>query len=112
MDLTNETRNALDDAHWATAKQIQHLPKNVPNPAVLPQLGWWTLSAHIDYIGLLFLWRILLLPMGICKQIAIMSIMLNCTQTNESNMKSPINVLISAARRYNLLNYIVECVTK
>ena len=110
---SQEMKNRLDDMHWAVAKQIQRLPKNTPNPVVLPQLGWWSLSCYVDYLCLNFIWRLLMLPTrNIYKRVAIMSLLSNwfCLHDN-INMCSPVRSILNVAQRYNVVESLITSVT-
>ncbi len=45
--------------HRVMASNIQGLPSNCPYPVSLSTLGWVSLTAFIDQVKLLFMWRLL-----------------------------------------------------
>jgi hypothetical protein len=104
--ISNECMNILEDMHWSVAKQIQNLPPQTPNPAVLPQLGWLSIGGHIDYLKLLFIWRILTMGKNcVYKVIVLCRIVEFC-----NNMESygPVFNIIKTAKKYGLLDILVE----
>ena len=60
-DLSESNINKLDTFHGSVAKAIQGIPKRSPNISCLAPLGWLSMEGYIDYLKLMFLWRILLL---------------------------------------------------
>lgn len=107
-EITDEAINMLENSHWASAKEIQNLPQNTPNPAVLPQIGWFTLNGHIDFMRLMFLWRIFLMPsMNIYKIVAIHRIV---DYFSNITRKGPIRMILETARKYDLLDVIKDSV--
>ena len=63
-NLTDDTMINLETFHFAAARHIQGLPANASNYGSIVTAGWKSLSAHCDIIRLLFVWRLLLLPMN------------------------------------------------
>ena len=109
MAVDTETVTLLDSAHWKMAKCAQGLPDQTPNPAVLPQLGWRTLSGHIEVMKMLFLWRVLLLPMkSIYKKLALKRII---QWSNGNEQSGPIATALVIARKYDLISIVLNAVT-
>ena len=112
--VSNECISRLEEAHWSVAKQIQGLPPQTANPAVLPQLGWFTMQGYIDLIRLMFIWRILVMPTEcIYKYVILRRIVYNLSelQTQNSILNiSPIYEIMKNAKKYNLLEFIKNAV--
>ena len=53
----------MEQAHRQNAKIIQNLPICTPNPAPLATLGWLSISGQVAIMKLVFMWRILCLPL-------------------------------------------------
>ena len=49
----------MEKAHRMNSKIIQNVPQNIPSPAPLATLGWMSVSAVVDRMKLLFMWRVL-----------------------------------------------------
>ena len=75
LPLHNSSVENMELAHGSMAKMTQRLPAQTVNASCLAPLGWRSLSTHLDYIKLMFLWRLLLLTTDcIYKQVAIVRI--------------------------------------
>ena len=96
----------LEDAHWSIAKQIQHLPAQTSNPAVLPQLGWMTIEGHVDYIRLMFLWRLLVMPSTSIYKIVTLLRCIHLLNDQIVATTGPLFRILCAAKKYNILDLI------
>ena len=110
MDMNTQTKALFEDNHWKVAKRIQRIPENTPNAAVLPQIGWKTLGGHIAYLKLLFLWRVLLLPMNNIYKRVVVTRLLQWFR-KPSDQKGPVATILCEARKYHLLADIICAVT-
>jgi hypothetical protein len=63
LPISDSSLDELEQAHGSMAKIAQGLPAQTANVAVLATLGWRSMATHIDLLKLLFMWRLLLLPM-------------------------------------------------
>jgi hypothetical protein len=73
MKLSESSVQSLEQAHGYMAKLAQAMPKQTANVTCLATIGWRCMATHIDIVRLLFLWRILLLPMdNIYKRIVLL----------------------------------------
>ncbi len=54
----------LEKAHIGFGKKIQGLPEHTSEPAALSMIGWLSLECYVEILKVLFLWRILLLPVN------------------------------------------------
>ena len=89
--------------HCSMAKDIQNIPQNAPNISALAMLGWLSLSYYIDYIRLMFIYRLLMLPpTSINRQIPIKRFYFILTNGVYSAM-SPIARCIKVLAKYGLL---------
>ena len=111
--LGSEARADLESAHWAVAKQIQHLPKHTPGPCVIPQLGWISINGYMDMISLLFLWRIFLLPMSSIYKNVVLKRMIMCLKSGIGDQRSasPVINVMQIAKKYKVISVILDSVT-
>ena len=108
--MSTEAGRELESAHWAIAKQIQRLPRHTPNPCVLPQLGWFTLTGYMNMKMLVFLWKLLVMEMSsMYKRIVVKRIVMIC-KNDACNKSGPIANMIKAAEQYNLKQVIVNSI--
>jgi hypothetical protein len=71
-ELPQRCITIAEQLHGHAAKQIQGLPIQSANAACCAPLGWRSFTAHLELLQMLFLWRILLLPINsIYKQVVI-----------------------------------------
>ena len=102
---------AMEQAHGEMAKMTQGLPSQTANVSCLATLGWKSLSTYIDILRLLFLWRLLLLPMScIYKQVVIMRLYhhLYCPERSHTG---PIYQILKVFRRYGLIDVLDNVLT-
>ena len=66
MDIDPKTMDLMENFHIEKAKMFQGLSKNACNTGCLLTMGWSTIEAIIDVHKLLFIWRVLMLPMESC----------------------------------------------
>ena len=89
------------------ARDIQMLPQNCPNPAVLATLGWKSISYQIDIIKLAFGHRIIASASDSIYRILFINrfymLLLDGGLTNIS----PVAQFISTLRKYNLVNEVL-----
>ena len=62
MDIKENVVNSMDMYHCKMAKHQQNLPSQSNNPGSLATLGWKSIKAHCNFLKLIFLWQLLLLP--------------------------------------------------
>jgi hypothetical protein len=64
MAISDSSVQHLEQAHGSMAKLSQGLPQQTANVSCLATLGWRSMASHIDMLRILFLWRLLLLPIS------------------------------------------------
>ena len=70
LPLSDTSYQILEQAHGAMAKMVQGQSKQTANVVPLATLGWCSMNSHLDLLKLMFLWRLMLLPMSnIYKQV-------------------------------------------
>jgi hypothetical protein len=102
--LSESSMHSLEQAHGNIAKLAQALPKQTANAGCLATLGWKSMSTHIDTLRLLFLWRILLLPMhNIYKRLTLMRLCYHLYHPTGLHL-GPLSVIVNAYNKYGLLS--------
>lgn len=62
MDIGETSINSMEMFHCGMAKHQQNLPSQSNNPGSLATLGWKSIKTHCNFLKLIFLWQLLLLP--------------------------------------------------
>ena len=58
-DINSSCIIELEKFNFHSAKICQGLPASTPNYGALATVGWRTVQGYLDYIRLLFLWRLI-----------------------------------------------------
>lgn len=107
LELTDECVEDMEQFHVNNAKLFQGLPQNASNVGSVGSIGWKSVQTHIDILRLLFMWRILLLPMGnLYKNIMLKRII----QCFIRQCKGPVYQMIETCRKYGLYEYLYDSV--
>jgi hypothetical protein len=103
-ELPDGAMDALEHLHGAAAKRFQGLPSQTANSACLATLGWWSMEAHIDYLMLIFLWKLLVLPVkSIYKQVVICRLWTHIYRTEGLHM-GPVHCILKVFVKYDLMD--------
>lgn len=103
--LTRRQVGKLEESHRQMAKRLQGLPPSTPNPATLAQMGWVTMESHYNRNVMLFLYKILRLPVGcVFKDVALCRLT-HITRSGSDSL-SPLGNMFSTLKKYNL-DYLV-----
>ena len=97
----------FENFHVQMAKSIQLLPLCTPNISALANLGWRTITGHIEYIRIMFIHRVFSLHVSEHRSFVIRRILFILANGIYST-QSPIAQAIEALMKYNLLNYVIE----
>ena len=105
MPLSTPNLEQLEQAHHSMAKMVQGLPPQTANVASLAPLGWRSISSHIDFLKMLFLWRILLLPVdNIYKKVALLRLWFHVYHSNTGIHSGPLHDIVNVFMKYGLLH--------
>ena len=111
MDIGKKTMQCMEAFHRKNAKLFQGLPSQACNIGSLTTMGWSTIEVHIDICRLLFMWRILLLPMTCLYKVIMIRCILKHIQDIVTEKKSgPVWKMIQACKRYNLVPLVMDSV--
>ena len=99
----------LETFNERTAKIIQVLPQQTANPGSRLTIGLTSITCHIDIMRLLFLWRILLLPMSSIYKKIVISRFLLC---NNVITCGPVSLLYNTCKRHGLVDLVISSILK
>ena len=94
--------------HGHAAKVIQGMPNQTVNAACLAPLGWMSFQGYVDLKMMLFLWRILLLPVScIYRQVVIARLWYHIYCRDGVHL-GPSNDIVERFKKYAMLDMLVE----
>ena len=96
--------------HSKNAKLFQRLPNNTSNIGSIVTMGWPKISAYIDFQRLLFIWRVLTLPMDSIYKIVMLYRILHIYHSDHMYFGSPVCKMLQTCYRYNLLNTVITAI--
>jgi exonuclease III len=94
--------------HRSVAQDIQHLPKSAPNPSVLALLGWRDLMSYLDYVKLMFLYRILALQPKCIYRVVFIRRLFYILSSGIYSQTSPVANIVKVCSKYDILHIILE----
>ena len=110
MDISTQGMDAMESFHTDKAKMYQGLPKHVCNVGSLLTMGWSSMRAMIEIYRLLFIWRLLLLPMACLYKVLVIRRILDLIQSPKSTKRGPVWNIIQLCQKYGLMDTMVEAV--
>lgn len=112
VPISTGSVDMLEQAHSNMAKWTQRLPAQTANVACLAPLGWKCIESHLDYMKLLFLWRVLCLSIdSIYKKVAIMRLWYHVYHSGEGRHIGPFFDIARVFTKYQL-NDLLDCTLK
>ena len=87
----------------------QGLPQNTSNIASIGTIGWSTIQAKVD-MRLMFLWRLLLLPMSCIYKVIIVQKALELLQGGIADKKGPTANMIFTCVKYSITDIVMESI--
>ena len=111
MDVCTNSLDKLEEFHIHAAKNVQNLPDAAANPACLATLGWSPISSLIDMMRLMFLWRMLLLPMNNIYKVLLIKKLICIVSKENCKASGPVCNIVSICKKYDVLDYVVNAVT-
>ena len=108
INLDDNMYDQLECFHARNAKIFQGLPQSTSNVGCIGTIGWTSISAHINILKILFLWRILLIPLNcMYKRIMICRItecVMNVCDTG------PVSTMLKICTKYDVLNVVLDSI--
>lgn len=92
-----------------SAKVIQGMPQQTPNPVPMATLGWMSMDSMIDIKKMVFLYHWLSLPTGcIYKKIVILRLITFIYGSSKDGHDSPLYQAFEAIVKHGLQNYVMD----
>ena len=108
--LCDNSKIEVEKFHFKVSKHVQGLPPNTSNYGSLVTAGWTTVQAYCDIMRLLFLWRILLLPMNVIyKKVIVVRLAEILWKTGEK--LGITNLLANTCNKYGLYEVLINLIT-
>ena len=101
-DIPDTSVIELESFHASVAKTIQVLPDQCANVGAIKSMGWITVRGLIDIARLLFLWRLILLPMSNIYKKVLVYRYVHLTESHSSKCQGPLQKMLEAANKYSL----------
>ena len=104
----------LEKFHGHAAKVIQGLPNQTVNAACLAPLGWMSFQGYADFKLMLFVWRILLLPVScVYRQVIIARLWYHVYCIDGAHL-GPSKGVVETFKKYAMFNMLVDalCLAK
>ena len=100
----------MEKAQRMMARIIQGLPNNCHNVTVLSTIGWLTIDSRIAISKLVFLWRILCLPIdNVYRRVLLHFLEAGINDDYYFNATSPTCSMLSYVKRFNLVDTLKQC---
>ena len=115
MEVDDQNIDSLELFHTGNAKLFQGLPKHTCNTASIGTIGWSSIMANVDILKMLFLWRMLILPMTCIYMYKVISLR-KCIEIINGglNVKGPTDKMLTTCSAYGLLkvveNSVIICI--
>jgi hypothetical protein len=112
MNVKASSLETVETFHYHAAKTIQGLPAQAVNIGSLATLGWQSIDVHIDYLRLMFLWRLLLLPMSSMYKVILLRRLFHFIQNYMHNDKAcgPTWNMLNTCIKYGLQQFVINAI--
>ena len=110
INVSDVTKSRLEKFHFDSAKHCQHLTQNTANYGALLTAGWKSLQSHCDYMKLIFIWQIMLLPVTNVYKRILISRIVHIVNNPNVLFHGPTAAFISLCKKYNVLMKVVNAV--
>ena len=108
--LSKPSFDLMEQAHGTIAKMVQGMPKQTANITPTTTLGWRSLECHLDLMRMMFLWRILLMPMtNIYKQVTLVRLWYHLYEPDKMHI-GPVYEMVKTFDKYCMLNVLDSAV--
>ena len=101
--LNNAGLEVMEQTHRQNAKIVQNLPLNTPNPAPLATLGWLSIEGQVAIMKLIFIWRILFMPLENLYRQILLHALEAALFTGYNNRLSPTVAMLDVVKKYGLV---------
>ncbi len=95
----------METFHCSMAKHQQNLPKQTSNPGSIATVGWKNVRSHCNFLRLLLLWQLLLLPFEcIYKKICVKRLCL--LFYTDMSRQGPLHDIYNICKEYGISNIV------
>ena len=110
LEVSSTTLTEMESFHASVAKVLQGLPKQTCNIGALRTMGWISIQGKIDFNKLIFLWRLICLPMScIYKRLLIHRYTFIMYDECEKH-QGPLWNFLETAQKYGVLNTVKNAI--
>ena len=110
MDVKGPALDTIESFHCKAAKFLQGLPDQAVNIGSFVTIGWKPLEFHIDYVRLMFLWRILMLPMSNIYKTVLVRRIIHCVEQFNDKRCGPVKNILDTCIKYNLQSFVMDAI--
>ncbi len=108
LDISDVALEQMETFQGKCAKVIQALPIQTSNVGSITTVGFKTIEATIEIMRLMFLWRMLLLPISCIYKIVLLRRLMQITTQGYGT--GPVNNIIDICKKYGLMNFVLESI--
>ena len=109
MEISDTAMIELETFQSGVAKRIQCLPENCCNIGAVRTMGWISIRGQLDIIKLIFLWRLIQLPMHcIYKKVCVSRYVF--LTGGGVKQRGPLWQFLQTAKKYNLMEIVSEAI--
>ena len=110
MKLDENCCDKLEEFHSHAAKNLQGFPDHAANPASLATIGWSSMESMINMMRLMFLWRLLLLPMSCIYKVVLVR-RIACILSDTGNTAiGPVSNMLKLCKKYQLYGVLINAI--
>ena len=110
LNVSPQTIDKLANVTVHAAKNIQCLPDQASNCGSLHTIGWYSIQCKLDILKLLFMWRVLLLPMKNIYKIVLLRRIIEHIYGTKCTRSGPTFEMLEICKKYSLINKVIECI--
>ena len=110
MDVKDASLEKVISFHYQAAKITQGLPEHAVNIGSVATIGWQPIESYIDILRLLFMWRILLLPMQNIYKTFLVRRILHLVDNYTKNALGPTKNVLDICIKYGLHQYVLAAI--
>ena len=113
VEVMNVSEGSLDKVttfHCHAAKNLQGLPDQAVNCGSLATIGWPSISCIIDKLRLLFLCRLLALPMTNIYKVLIIRRIISIVYNPGTAHVGPTSTMLKLCNKYGILTIVLDCI--
>ena len=108
MDIETDTLSCMEQFHSSSSKIFQGLPIQSASVGSVWNIGWLSIESIIDIMRLMFLWRILRLPMTCMYKVILLQRMLMLLHKEKG--QGPTWNIITTCAKYGLMEFVINSI--